>query len=442
MPGQPLWVAAILPILVHIGLLFIFDLAACLAPTLILMGVGYLGLVLAGRRLAEGPAGKGAALVLGVALLLRLLLIPVPPSLSDDIYRYVWDGRVLTAGYNPYLVPPEAPELVPLHGELWSEVSHRDVPTVYPPLAQALFALSTRLPGSIYGLKATLALMDLGTCALLLLLARLWKLPPGRTIWYAWNPLVVVEIAGMGHIDALAVVLMVLTTALLALPTQRVVPGALAAAGAVLSKLVPVVAFPVWARQSQRAVVFALVALSVAVLGLLPVFWSTGGVPAGLVRYGVSWEFNGPLFEPLWRILDRIELPGLVEEGLNRLRAWTGSSEPWNSLYHYNYPQLWAKAMLSLGLLVALVWSWRTDETLVSLRRVFGSVVVFSATVYPWYALWVLPWAALSGHRAWLCLSGLLTLSYLPQFFDVPLFPWVYASIWIPFAILLLWKRS
>jgi hypothetical protein len=67
--------------------------------------------------------------------------------------------------------------------------------------------------------------------------------------------------------------------------------------------------------------------------------------------------------------------------------------------------------------------------------------VIFSATVYPWYALWVLPWAALSRDRAWLSLSALLFLSYLPQFLDVPLFPWIHALIWLPFAMLLVSDR-
>ena len=439
---QRLGTAAILPVLAHIGLLLIFDLADHLVLALICVGVGFVGLLLAERQLRGVLGFSGTGLIVGVAILLRILLLPVPPSLSDDVYRYVWDGRVLGAGLNPYALAPEAPELVPLRGDLWTELSHRDVPTVYPPLAQGLFTLSSWLPAPVYGLKTILVLLDLAACVLLMVLSRLWGMPLQRTIWYAWNPLVTVEVAGMGHVDALGVALVILTTTLLALPKRRFLWGAAAAAGAILSKLVPILAVPIWARQSGRAAVFAWVALLLALLGLLPVLWTTGGVPPGLVEYGISWEFNGPLFEPLWRTLDLVDLHALVETGLDRLKALTERADPWDDLYHYNYPQLWAKAILSMGLIIALVWAWRTPDTLTALRRVFGCVIVFSATVYPWYALWILPWASLSRHPAWLSLSALLFFSYLPQFLDIALFPWIHGLIWLPFAVLMLWNRQ
>jgi hypothetical protein len=430
-----------LPVLGHFGLLCIFDLAERWPLTLLCVAIGFLGLLLAGPQLRGQTARSRAGLILAVALLLRVFLLPVLPSLSDDVYRYIWDGRVVGAGLNPYVLAPEAPELVPLRDDLWTAMSHHDVPTVYPPLAQALFTLSARLPAPVYALKAILALLDLGACALLLMLAGRWNLPLERTIWYAWNPLVTVEIAGMGHVDGLGVALVILATTLLAWPGRHLLSGAVAAAGAVLAKLVPVLAIPIWARQSGRSASFAAVALALSLAGLIPVFWSTSGPPPGLVEYGVSWEFNGPLFEPLWRIIDRVDVHGPVQAGLDRLKDLTGRAEPWDHLYHYNYPQFWAKVLLLLGLLISLVFIWRSRETLFGLRRVFGAVVIFSATVYPWYALWVLPWAALSRDRAWLSLSALLFLSYLPQFLDVPLFPWIHALIWLPFAMLLVSDR-
>ena len=419
--------------------MFIFHLSEHLVATLLLVAVGFVGVWLAERWLGGSPTP--VLFILVVAALLRVLLLPLPPSLSDDVNRYVWDGQVLDAGLNPYVLPPDDPELTPLRNELWEGLPHRDVATVYPPLAEILFAFSAALPASILTLKTALVLLDLGSCSLLLMLARRWRYPPERVLWYAWNPLVTVEIAGMGHVDALGVALVILTTFLLALPTRRIVTGTLAAAGAVLAKLVPLLALPVWARQSGRSRVFLAGALAVTLAGLLPVVMTSGGIPPGLVEYGVSWEFNGPVFEPLWRALDRIDLRDGVEKGLDRLKDQTGNHDFWNHFYPFNYPQLWAKLLLSIGLLPTLIWAWRTDDTARSMRRVFGSVIVFSATVYPWYALWVLPWAALNRHVAWLALSALLFLSYLPRFLDVPLYPWIHALIWLPFAALMLARR-
>jgi hypothetical protein len=180
-----------------------------------------------------------------------------------------------------------------------------------------------------------------------------------------------------------------------------------------------------------------------------------------LIRYGVSWEFNGPLFEPLWRLSQGLGLPGWVESTLNAFKAATDHHPAWNRLYPYNYPQLHAKLLLAAGMGAAVLLSlWRLRRPVdrrsrrlldgsgptgaatatvatVATGSLLGVLLLCSATVYPWYLLWVLPFAALVRQPAWLALSALLPLSYLPQLVDVPLWPWVYGSIWFPFLVLL-----
>jgi len=73
--------------------------------------------------------------------------------------------------------------------------------------------------------------------------------------------------------------------------------------------------------------------------------------------------------------------------------------------------------------------------------RLFGGLLICSATVYPWYLLSVLPWAALGRHRAWLALSALIQLSYLSQMTAVAHLPWVFLAIWVPFFWLLARSR-
>ena len=73
--------------------------------------------------------------------------------------------------------------------------------------------------------------------------------------------------------------------------------------------------------------------------------------------------------------------------------------------------------------------------------RLFGGLLLVGATVYPWYLLWVLPWAALGRHRAWLGASALLPLTYLPGLFEVPLFPLVFLAVWLPFGALFVVSR-
>ena len=174
-------------------------------------------------------------------------------------------------------------------------------------------------------------------------------------------------------------------------------------------------------------------------MALLPVVVATGGVPPGLVIYGVSWEFNGPLYEPLWRLIDHAGLAASLHGLLDRAKVWTGNYDLGNSLYPYIYPQLLAKLLLACGMAWAVARSLRERDPLIGSGRLFGALLLCSATVYPWYLVWVLPWAALDRRLPWLALSALMPLAYLPQFTGVALFPWVYVAIWGTFFALLAW---
>ena len=408
--------------------------------TLALLGAAFLALWFVARRL-EAADAPGGAILLG-ALLLRLLLVPLPPTLSDDVLRYLWDGKVAAAGFNPYALAPAAEELTPLRNESdpsWRQLSHAHIATVYPPLSLAAFSIASRLPFPLLAWKLMATGADLLGCWLLLALARKTGVPEGRAAWYAWNPLVALEVAGMGHVDTLGVAAAV-GAVLFLLPRNRT-PGTAstwAAAGA-LAKLVPLAAFPMWARQSGRPWRFLAMAGGLVTVAVLPVLAATGGIPPGLVTYGVSWEFNGPLFEPLWRLLAAVGAAPALARGVDRLKDWTGIYEAWNPIYPYLYPQFLAKLALAVGLGVAVIASLRERDPVAGTGRLFGRLLLVSAVVYPWYLLWVLPWAALRRDAAWLGLSASILLSYL-VLTGVPLMPWVYVGVWGPFVILYLWE--
>jgi len=445
-PGRrrPGPVAFALPLVaVSLGLLLVFDLAHHLVSTLALLGAAFLGLLFAVPRLEAASVPTGGAILLG-ALLLRLPLLPLPPTLSDDVLRYLWDGKVAAAGLNPYALAPAAEKLTPLRDEIWRRLPHKRVPAVYPPLSIAAFSIASRLPFPMAAWKLMATGADLAACWLLLRLARRLGLPAGRTAWYAWNPLVALEVAGMGHVDALGVAAVVGAVLFLLPPVRRAgaaaMSGAMLAAAGILAKLVPFAALPMWARQSGRPGGFLAAALGLTAVAALPVALATGGVPPGLVIYGVSWEFDGPLFEPLWRLLAAAGAAPALARGVDHLKGLTGIHAGLNPLYPYLYPQFLAKLLLAAGMVAAVALSLRERDPVAGTGRLFGRLLLCSATVYPWYLLWVLPWAALRRDPAWLALSGLILLSYLPQFGGVALWPWVYLGIWGPFLALLLWR--
>jgi hypothetical protein len=437
--GPPL--AAVAPLVaVQVALLAVFELAAHLWLTLALLLGGSLALAWALYRLRP-PAAASARSILVLAALLRLLALPLPPTLSDDVWRYLWDGRLAAAGGNPYRDAPASPATEPLRDELWRRLPHRGVPTIYPPLAIAVFSIASRLPASPWALKAILAGADLAACALLVALAGRLNLPLARAVAYAWNPLVVLETAGMGHVDALGVLAALAAALALAARPPRVGPAAAAAAAGVLAKLLPVAALPLWARLSGRPARFAAAAVALVVLGFAPVLATSGGLPAGWRIYAISWEFNGPLFEPLWRLLAAAGAPGWAAGLLDRLKLLTGEHELWNRFYPYAYPQLLAKLVLGAGAAVAIAASLGETRLVGGSARLFGRLLLLSATVYPWYVLWVLPWAALEGASAWMLLAALLPLAYLAQPGGVDPFPWLQLAIWGPPLALVLWRR-
>lgn len=427
----------------HAALLAVYDLASRPGLTLVFLVLSFGAWWWAARRV---ETWNGSAGLLGVAILLRLLLLPLPPSLSDDTLRYVWDGRVVSAGFDPYRLAPESETLSPLRDELWQRMPHKHVPTVYPPLALGFFTLASQLPIPLLAVKALLTLAELAGCWLLIRLARRLGLPAGRTVWYAWNPLAVMEVAGMGHVDALLVAGSVAAVLLLLRPADgrgawSAVGAAAAAAGGVLGKLLPVIALPMWARQSGRPLVFLATAGAILAAALLPVAIASGGVPPGLTTYGVSWEWNGPLYEPLWRVIDTAGLVPQIKAGLDWLEATSGDYQALDPVYPLVYPQLLAKLIL-LGMLGCFVLAslWQRHPVLGS-GRLFAGLMLSMATLYPWYLLVLLPWAALCRQRAWLALSALVQLAYVPQLFGLSYWPWFYLAIWGPFFLLLARER-
>lgn len=431
------------------ALLLLSDLRQHLEIGLLILAFAFAGLALAIRRLARLSqarrlTGRPLLAVMGVAVALRLLAVPLPPTLSDDVARYLWDGRVLAAGASPWRLAPDAPELASLRDAAWRELPHKAVPSVYPPLASALFALVGFLPRPLLAWKCLVAGADLLGCWWLLCLAAKLELPPLRALWFAWSPLLVLEGAGMGHLDGLGVTAAI--GAALALLSRAPVRAGLAAAAGALLKLAPLAALPLWARRSERPGWLVLSALLAFGLGALPMLASAGLLPDGLATYGMSWEFNGPLFEPLWRIADALGLAPWLASGLDALKGWTGHRQDaaLNRLYPYLYPQLLTKAGLGgLALLVVLA-SWfgaRRRGLAESHHRLFGGLLLTSATVYPWYLLWVLPWAALALEPAWLLASGLVLLSYLPQHRPGASGAFWFCAQWIPFAIVALAPR-
>ena len=400
----------------------------------------YLLLFLAGALLSIFAARSLSASRLGFLLLcagvFRLTLLFRAPDLSDDVYRYVWDGRVAAAGVSPYAFAPDDPRVAGIFPELRARVAHRDLRTVYPPVAQAAFRAAAAAPGGgVLAMKALVAAADLSIGALLF--------TSGGTgagfgaALYAFHPLAVTESAGQGHVDSLGVAL--LLAALIFVSRRRPLSAGAAFAASVLTKYVPLAAALPLARRGGWRLVAAAVFVAATIWGLA----GRGGVrPTGaLGAYATRWEFNSVLYPAAATAMDAARLPERAKASYIR---WKEGREqrPWMQwVFPYFYAGFFARVALALVLAIVLVGiAARVGETEAAVFASLGAFLLFSPTLHPWYLLWVLPFAAKRREPAFFYLSSAVPLSY--ALLD-PITGWAPIAIrlfeYVPFALLLGW---
>lgn len=363
---------------------------------------------------AGGPVGGGSGpgalerdsihrvliVVWGVAVLLRLGLLPVAPELSDDVFRYLWDGHVQLQGVNPYLHAPADPALTGIRTSWHPLINHPEISTIYPPAAQMAFFVIALLGGGILQAKLLWIGLDLLTGWVLFRVAGKTGRNPVRVlILYLWCPLLVVETAWSAHLEPLGL----LALALLLLFEARPTPAGIAGAGAALTKFAPVAALPPLLRRLGPRFGAAFVA-TVAVTHL-PYLDAGSGLWDGLFTYVRDWRFMvGP-----FAILEAV------------------------------FPGRWPPR-IAAGVIVGSVVAWATWRRFSPERSLFwimGAGLLLSPTIHPWYVLWILPFAALRASGPWLLLCGLVFLGYwgLAGFQESGVWPqptWLRILVWTP----------
>ena len=340
----------------------------------------YLAAVALVLRWGPQPANTRLALAVIVlfALLPRLILLPTRPTLSDDMYRYVWDGRVQAHGLNPYRYAPSASEVSELRlGDhtVWRYINRKDAVTVYPPGAQLAFAAVWRMVGdSVTGYKSVFVLAELAGAALLLGLLRSLGQPLVRSLLYLWSPLLVFEVAHAGHVDGLMLPLLILAFWARLKERPWLLGAALGAATLVklfpallLPALLPLAAHGAWqVRLRPAAQMLAAMAVTLF-MGYLPYLLQTGPAIGYLPQYFFE-NFNMGLAKALFEVA-----PYLGWSGANLANAVTfGGLAVWGGLF------VLRPAADGLTALRRCVWliAWFT---------------LFTQNLFPWYLLWLLP---------------------------------------------------
>lgn len=346
------------------------------------------------------------ATMLWVALGVRLILVGSPLALSDDLYRYLWEGHVAWSGGNPYLHPPADP--VWAGGALESlrlQVAHADISAIYPPLALWFFGLLAQVSTEPWIVKLSMGLADVGVVWMLVLILRDRRRHLGPAWLYALHPLGAIESAGSGHMESLA---LLLTLAAIHSWDRRRGGAAWAALGMGIKLLPGVLLLRLWRHRPMTLVV----ALGLCVAATVPFLDAGAALGTGMRTYVVHWSFNAGLFSIIEMALGQYARPAaILLAAILLLRAVRIHADP-------------ARIALWAG----------------------GLFVLLSPTVHPWYVLWAWVPALLCGVRSWTVLATLIPLSYAAlasydpstSTWEEPWWPPMISTL--PFWVALIWE--
>ena len=429
-------------------------------------------------------------LILTMGIGFRAVMLLTPPILEVDYYRYLWDGQAVQAGVSPYRYAPKTvidanvfrvPDAVPdrdletlaelassySNHQILSRVHYSELTTLYPPVSQAVFwAVAKIVPADssvwlhVLIIRSAFMLFDLGTVLLLAML--LWKLERHLAwlIAYAWNPLVIKEIANSGHLDSLAVFLMVAAVFfLLNVRSDRFRSSAwisgVTLGLAVGAKLFPVVLVPAFvARLSAhgwRTVPgFCLAFLFTCIAVLYPMSNSDlaqadSGLskrdvaveqqqesdqtntldPDGLTEFFSTWRMNDAIFSGIYYNLKPngdtprnywyVVTPGELRQQVAQLQNQTffGSNPA------YNLTRLITLSIFAVVYL-AMLRRFKSSDGQSFLSGVLVVLLVFlmlQPTINPWYWVWVVPFTCFGSRWCWPAISGVLLIYYTRFYF-------------------------
>lgn len=367
--------------------------------------VGFAGYGLTVRALWTLPGdrvpGRWPVWLLGFVVL-RLALLHTAPS--DDLHRYVWEGKVQRHGFNPYVVPPTDARLVDLRSgdRNWARINHPEYPAIYPPLAQLLFRGTSRISESIWATKLVLVGLEVVAIVLLGYLLRLLGVLPQRVAVYALSPLSLTAFGIEGHMDSLMLALMAVAAVCAVRRSFHACGVALGLA--ISAKLVSVVFLPWIALKKPTAAVLGIV---IALMTYLPFGNAGWDVFEALARFGATENHLGFLVVPLQEMLS------------GEIARWI--------------------CALALAVFVAYLTAGKPSFPVFA-TRAMAAVPLFVPVVHMWYLTWFLAFAWSRLRVCWLVLTGSMVFYFEAEYQRALSGQWsmaelVYLPVYAPFVV-------
>lgn len=316
---------------------------------------------------------------------------------------------MITHGFNPFVHPPDAPELEFLRDRYYDNINHKHLETIYPPVSQAVFALAARVRPGPHALKLFFVLFDLGVIVLIGTMLRQRSLDPVAVTVYAWNPLVIFETGHSGHVEPAGIFFLILGLWLIA--RGRTLGGFVAMGVSFLAKYLSAVFVPFYLARKKYAP-WVGVMTAVVVAGYLPFASAGDGLFSSLKVYTAEWRFNGLVYKLLYTALGD--------------------------------PQ-WTRRILTAVVVGVVVYnSFRQKDVVRYGFIAIATGLLLAPTLYPWYVAWIVPFLCFCHNRAWILFTGLVFVSYwVWEIFPVEgrwELPWrLYALEYAPFYALLIY---
>ncbi len=385
-------------------------------------------------------------------LLFRFAILPSQQIQEDDVYRYLWDGKVLAHGINPFKFAPEEinrykplkirnpkhflslyeekdqKELAILNDLKWESdvslkymerINHPDVPTIYPPLAQNVFRISQLISqDSLLTLRILFLVFDLMGMFFIVLTLRVLNLNESFSLVYFWSPLMIKETYNSTHLDIIGI--SCLCASIYFLIQRRMIGSFFFLALSVLGKLYSIVLLPFYLQRSwflgqankQRGAVTLTLNLiffcTVIIIFYLPFMDIGKNTFEGLKTYAVYWQSNDSLFAILLYVLKNISKLGTSTE-----------------IPIFGTNMILAKSIMALVVLATVGYFLTKQSPNTSskmwIRNIFAVIaLVFlvSPVQNPWYLCWTIPFLCIFHSRSFIFLTGLIGIYYLDFYLD------------------------
>ena len=337
--------------------------------------------------------------IINLGLLLRLVAMISLPALSDDFYRFIWDGRILSSGNNPFqYLPAEflARDVADnINPALYYRLNSTEYFTVYPPLVQFIFLIATSIfPNDIYGsvlvMKVFAFAAEAGLLLVMIRILRKLKISTRYIAVYALNPLVILEVMGNLHHEGM--MLFFLCFAIYLLIKSKYISSAVVWGLAVATKLLPLIYLPLLVKRLKKGILlryFLMIAIVLAVVFLPLLEGMVNGMGESISLYFQKFEFNASLYYIVREI-------GFLVKGYNIIQ----SAGPYLAF--------------SVFILV-MIYSLKTDREnnlFVTMTWVFVIYLAFSTTVHPWYIISLIGFSVFTGYLFPVIWSFLIFLTY------------------------------